>query len=157
MPPTTTARQTPAGIILDDGFSTKIAFEADPDVSLWERTVTPPGVDGGDAIDITTMHNETWRTMSTRSLKTLTDSSFTALYDPAVYEQVIALINVETSVTLHFPDGSTYSFFGALRTFEPDEITEGEPPSATCTITPTNRDPATGAEAAPVLVSVAGT
>lgn len=52
-----TTRSAPGGTKLGDGFSTKIAFAADADVSLWEKTVTPPGVDGGDAVDTSTMHN----------------------------------------------------------------------------------------------------
>jgi hypothetical protein len=157
MPPTTTVRQTPAGRRIDDGFPTKIAFAADADVSLWEKTVTPPGLDGGDPIETTTMHNVTYRTMASRALKTLTDSSFTAAYDPDCYNQLVVLINVEGSITVRFPDGSTLDFFGYLRSFEPDEITEGEQPTATVNITATNTDPSTGAESAPVLTSVAGT
>lgn len=155
--PATTVRQTPAGIKLDDGYSTKIAFAADPDVSFWEKTVQPPGIDGGDAIETTTMHNTTWRTMASRALKTLTEASCTAAYDPNVYNNILSLINVETSVTVHFPDGSTLAFYGFLKTFEVNEHTEGEQPEATITITPTNYDPTNKVEEAPVLTSVAGT
>ena len=73
--PAITARTTPAGIMLKDGYSTKIAFAADPDVSFWEKTVKPPGIDGGDGIEQTTMHNSAYRTMRSRSLKTLTEAS----------------------------------------------------------------------------------
>ena len=47
--PTVTARGTPAGTKLDDGFSTKVAFAADPTIAFFEKTVQPPGFDGGDA------------------------------------------------------------------------------------------------------------
>lgn len=157
MPPSTTTRQTPSGIKLDDGFSTKIAPAADPDVSFWEKTVQPPGIDGGDAIDTTTMHNITWRTMAPRALKTLTECSVTAAYDPNLYNSILSLINLETSWTVRFPDGSTLDFFGFLKNFEPQEHQEGEQPEANITIVPTNQDPTTGAEAAPVLTNVAGT
>lgn len=155
--PTPTARQTPAGIRLTDGFSTKVTFAADPDVSLWERTVKPPGVDGGDAIETSTMHQTAWRTMAARALKTLTESTFTAAYDPNCYNQLISLINVETTITVTFPDGSTLAFFGFLRAFEPNELQEGEMPDAQVSITPTNEDPAAHTEQAPVLTSVPGT
>lgn len=154
--PAATVRQTPTGIKLDNGHSSKITFEADPDVSLWEKTVTPPGLDGGDAIDTTTMHNTAWRTKAPRTLKEMTDSSFAAAYDPAVLTQINALVNVETEITVTFPDGSTWAYFGFLKAFEPDELSEGEQPTATVTIVATNQDTA-GAEQAPVLASVAGT
>lgn len=155
--PTPTARQNPAGIKLDDGFSTVITFAADPDVSFWEKTVTPPGIDGGDAIETSTMHNDVWRTMAPRQLKTLTESSSTVAYDPNVFNNILSLINVRTTVTVTFPDGSTLAFYGYLRSFEPNEMSEGEQPEATVNITPTNFDHVNKVEASPVLTSVAGT
>lgn len=157
MPLSTTARQTPAGIHLEDGFSTKFTFASDPDVSLWEKTGQPPGVDGGDAIDQTTMHNTAWRTKAARSLKELTDAQFTAAYDPAVYDQILSLINVEQSITAKFPNGDTLDFYGYLKSFIPAELQEGTQPEATCTIICTNADPTTGAETAPNYKTAAGT
>jgi hypothetical protein len=146
-----TPRSTPTGTALEDGYSTKIAFAADPDVGFWEKTVTPPGIDGGDAIEQTTMHNSTWRTFAARSLATLTDVSVTAAYDPAVYPQIVALINVEGLITLHFPDGSTLDFYGFLKEFTPGEHSEGDQPEADITIICTNRNPTSGAEVGPVF------
>jgi hypothetical protein len=113
--PTPTARSTPVGIKLDDGHSTKVTFATDPDISLWEKAVQPPGVDGGDEIQTTTMFNEVWRTTSPRQLKTLTPSTFKAAYDPAVYDQIVALVNVRTTITDTFPDGSTLASYGFLK------------------------------------------
>lgn len=155
--PTPTARQSPTGIRLDDGFSSLITFGADPNICFWEKTVTPPGIDGGDSIETTTMHTDAWRTMAPRQLKTLTDSSTTVAYDPNVFNEILALINVRTTITVTFPDGSTLAFYGFLRSFEPSELTEGEQPEATVNLTPTNYDPTNDVEAAPVLTSVAGT
>lgn len=157
MPLTTTERQAPSGIKLDDGFSTLIAFAADPDVSLWEKTVKPPGLDGGDPIETSTMHNTALRTFASRSLKTMTDVTFTSAYDPKVYDQLLALINVEGSITLHFSNGDTLDFFGYLRLVDPQEISEGEQPEAQCTIVCTNTDPSTGAETLPNYKTAAGT
>jgi hypothetical protein len=155
--PTPTARPDPTGIYLDDGWRTLITFAANAAVSFWERTVQPPGVDGGDAIDSSTMHNDVWRRRSARSLKEMSDSVVVAAYDPEVYVDIIDLVNRETTITVTFPDGSTLAFYGYLRVFEPGELADGEVPEATITITPTNWDPAARAEAAPVLTSVAGT
>lgn len=135
---TTTARQTPNGLKLEDGFRTLIAFAEAPDVNLWEKQVTPPGVDVGESIDVTDMHNEEWRTRTPRSLKTLTTSSFTAHYDPEVYESILDLIGKNGWISLHFPDGSVLNFVGVLRTFQPGPLSDGTPPEATCTIDPTN-------------------
>lgn len=151
----TTARAAPVGIRLDDGFSTKIAFAADSNISFWEVGVSPPGYDGGDAIDYTTMHNSTYRVFAPRQLKTLTEAGGTVQYDPDIYNQAIAIINVNGWITVHFPDGSTLDFVGFLKTFEPDELTEGEAPTASISIVPTNQ--LLGVETAPVLTNVAGT
>lgn len=136
---TTTARGTPTGPYFEDGFQTLIAFAADPDVKLWEKTVKPPGVDGGDPIDITTMHNDDLRTSAPRSLKTLTQATMTVAYAGESYDQIMALINVNGWITAHLPDGSTYDFVGYLKSFEPNGHEEGGFPLANCTIVPTNQ------------------
>jgi hypothetical protein len=155
--PVTTVRSLPAGIKMDDGFSTVIAFARDPDIEFWEKQVQPPGVDGGDAIETTTMHNILWRTMAPRQLRTLTEFTITAAYDPVLYNSILNILNISDSITIHFPDGSTLDFFGYLKFFEPGEHVEGEQPEATITIVPTNFDFANDVEADPVLTEVAGT
>ncbi len=156
--PATTVRIAPAGIKLDEGFSTKIAFARAPSVSLWEKTVQPPGIDGGESVETTTMHNTAWRTMNARVLKTLTPMTFKAAYDPNVYNTILNdLVNRNGSITVRFSDGSTLDFYGYLQKFEPAEIQEGAQPEANCTIVPTNYDPAGKVEASPVLTSIAGT
>ena len=156
--PTPTERATPAGIPLPDGHSTLITFAADTDIEFWEKTVTPPGLDGGDPVETHTMHNTVFRTMAPRTLITMTEASCTVTYDPVVYDRVIAIINVETTITVTFADGSTLAFFGYLRVFAPGECVEGSQPDATITIQPTNRDAVTPfAEEAPVMTEVAGT
>lgn len=155
--PSVTALGTPTGIKLDDGFRTAIAFARNPNVSLWEKTVTPPGLDGGDAIQTATMRNNRWRTKAPRSLIEMTEMSFVAAYDPAIYDDILDLLNEEGAITVHFPDGSTLSFYGYLRVFEPQEVSEGEQPEANVTIEITNQDPVTGAEEDPVMVAVVGT
>src|SRR5689334_19933032 len=97
--PVPTAPGTPAGILLDDGFSTRITFATNTTVSLWEKSVKPPGLDGGDPIEQTTMRNLTLRTFAPRGLQTLTPMTTTAAYDPNVYNQLLALININTTVT----------------------------------------------------------
>jgi len=156
--PATTTRATPSGRYLPDGFSTKIAFSRDSDFSIWETSVPAPGLDGGDAIDTTSMHNTTFRTMRSRKLYTLSELSVTGFFDPNFYNDAINnLLNQEGSVTISFPDGSTLDFFGYLRSMEVNDLVEGEVPSCTITIQPTNFDVANNVEANPVLTEVAGT
>ncbi len=156
--PTPTARGTPAGIPLPDRHSTLITFATNDVIKFWEKSVTPPGIDGGDAVETHTMHNTVWRTMASRTLQTMTEASASVAYDPATYDEIIALINVETTITVTFADGSTLAFFGYLRTFEPDECVEGTQPTATITIQPTNRDTVTPfAEEGPVIYDAVGT
>lgn len=144
---TTTARSTPSGTKLENGFSTKIAFAADADVSLWEIGVKPPGIDGGDSVGQSTMHNTTWETKSPGALLDLSESTFQAAYDPAVYDQIVALVNVNGWITVHFPDDSTLDFVGYLKTFDPQELTKNGRPVANVTIVPTNH--LSGVETAP--------
>lgn len=155
--PAVTTRQSPGGLKLINGHATKIAFERDPDVSLWETEVTPPGIEGGDKIDTTTMFNTTYRTGAPRNLKELTQVQFTAAYDPAIYNQIDNLVNQEGAITVRFPDGSTESFFGYLRSFQPNGNQEGVMPTAQCTVEPTQWDPANDVEAGGALASVSGT
>lgn len=155
--PSATVRVAPSGIKLKDGFSTKVTFATDTNLEIWEKTVKPPGIDGGDAIDQTTMHNTTWRTMAARQLKTLTEASSKFAYDPSCYTAFIALINVETTITKTFPDGSTLAFYGFLKMVEFDDLAEGTQPEGTMTIVPTNFDPTNKVEAGPTITSVAGT
>uniref|UniRef100_A0A6M3K439 Tail protein n=3 Tax=viral metagenome TaxID=1070528 RepID=A0A6M3K439_9ZZZZ len=136
--------------IINDGFSTTISFAEDADVQMKEKEVTPPGVEGGGANDTSTMHNTTWRTRQPKSLRTLSECSFTAAYDPAVYDEIVAMINVNQLITLTFPDGETLAFWGWLDVFTPGASKEGEQPTADVTIIPSNQNDS-GVETAPVL------
>ena len=155
--PAATSRTTPGGIPLFDGFSTKITLASDPDISFWEKNVQPPALDGGDAIDITTMHNVLWRTKNPRVLIDMGDIQATAAYDPACYTQIQSVLNVSTTITVTFPDGSTIAVYGYLKSFTPSDHTEGNRPEAAIVIVVTNYDHAAHAEAGPTVVSVAGT
>ena len=133
---------------LDDGYQTLISFAADPTVLFYEKTVTPPGIDGGGEVDTTTMLNSTWRTRNPKALITLSEASMTVAYDPATYPEIIALVNVNNLITATFPDASTLAFWGWLNTFTPGEHVEGEQPTAEIEIIPSNQN-ATGVETAP--------
>lgn len=154
--PSPTTRSTPAGRMLENGYQSLITFADDPDVALWETEVTPPGIDGGQKIDVTTMHNTTWRTAAPQALSEITDNQFTCGYDPMVYNQILALRNVRTTITILFPNGDTLAYYGYLMKFEPSSLKNGEFPTANVTIVATNRD-SSGTEQSPVLTTAAGT
>ena len=125
---------------IDDGHKTLISFDAAPSVKFYEKTVTPPGVDGGGEVDTTTMLNDTYRTRNPKALITLASTTCEVAYDPAVYDDVIALVNVNTEITITFPDESTLVFWGWLNKFTPSPLREGEQPMAEIEIIPSNQN-----------------
>lgn len=140
--------------LLTDGHPTTITFSDTPDITLkiCEKTVTPGGIEGGGANDTTCMRNLVWRTRQPKKLKTLTEGTFTASYDPSVFIDLVAAININQELTVNFPDGSKYKFFGWIDNFAPNEITEGEQPTAEVTFMPSNQDN-TGAEVDPTYIA----
>ncbi len=156
-PPSPSARGTPVGHKIGDGYQTLVAFAGYTTIGFWERSVTPPSLDGGEPIDTTTMLNVTYRSMTARQLKSLGGFSMTAAWDPAVYSSAIAMINVPTTVTVHFPDSSSIAFYGYLRSFKPGAHEEGKMPEATLEVQPTNVDPVTCAPENPVFTAGSGT
>jgi len=142
------------GTMLKDGHSTVITFaSASSGVSvIFEKEVTPPGVSGGGGIDVTTMLNVDYRTMEPKSLKTLTPGSFIAGYDPAILDEMIAMVNVNQLITITYPDGSSWAFFAFIDEFTPNNLVEGDFPTANITIIPTNVNGA-GVETDPVYAA----
>lgn len=152
-----TERQTPDGVMLRDGYSSKICPESNPDIAFWEKTVKPFGLDAGDPIDITTMFNTRMRTFALRQLVTATDGSMKVAYDPKVYDEIIAILGINQLWTIHFPDGSTEDIYAGLRSFTPSELQEGTHPEADIVLTPTNEHATTYAEVTPNYISGGGT
>lgn len=135
---------------LDDGYQTLMTFAAAPTVKFYEKSITPPGLDGGGETDTTTMLNTVYRTKNPKALITMTNSSMSAAYDPAVYTDILTLINNNNLITITFPDGDTLAFWGWVNTFQPGEHVEGAQPTADVEIIPSNQN-AAGVETAPVL------
>lgn len=150
-------RVTPVGDRLKKGYRSTIAFELDPDVSIWEIEVTPPGLDGGEMIDTTTMFNTTFETMEPNTLMKVTDGGMRVAFDPVCYDQLFALINQKGIITTKFSNGDSISDYGILRTFQPDGMVRNGMPTANCVISYTNTHPTTGAEVAPDYITSAGT
>ncbi len=149
--PVAIPRISPTGFRLDDGYQTLLSIASQSGLDIWEKEVTPPGMDGGDPIDTTTMHNADYRTMSPRQLITLTEHTVVAAYDPCVYEVLLALVNVTDNFTVTLPDNSTLSYWAFIRSVEFSPHVEGEQPEMTITIVPTNYDDCNCVEAGPVM------
>ena len=126
--------------ILEDGYQTLITFSLNGAIKFYEKTVTPPGMDGGGEIDVTTMRNTLYRTRAPKALITVSPSSASVAYDPAVYNDIIAMLNKNQQITVTFKDGSTIQFWGYLDKFTPGENQEGTMPLANIETIPTNRD-----------------
>jgi len=138
--------------MLEDGYQTKITFSgagSQIDVYLDEKEVTPPGIIGGGGIDQTTMRNETYRVSLPKSLKSMSPATVVGAYDPDAYTEILEAINVNQEMVITFPDGSTLTFWGWLDEFSPNALTEGDQPTASMTIIPSNWDGS--AEIAPVM------
>jgi hypothetical protein len=128
---------------LTDGHPTTMTFYAlgtGIAILLKETEVTPPGIDGGGENDTTTMRNSTWRTKQPKVLKSLTDGSCVFQYDPAIYDQILQIINVNGIVRVDFSDGSALEFWGWLNNFTPNACVEGEMPTANGTVHCSNQD-----------------
>jgi hypothetical protein len=132
-----------------------VTFGDDPDLSVWEKSVTPAGVDNGDHIDTTTSHNTSRRTKWPRQLVENTDISMRVAYAGEVRTEIEALCGTNDEITITYPDGTTDAFWGYLRSFAPQEATDGGQPEADIVIVITNTDAAFG-EQAPVLAAVTG-
>jgi hypothetical protein len=144
-PPAPTARITPTAKKPGTGYKILVTFALDPNIEIWEKTVKPSGMDGGDPIDTTTMHNNVVRTKAPRALIESTDLTITCTYNPVAIGSIRAILNKETTITTAWWDGSTYAQYGFVRTFEPGDVAEDGQPEGTITVSITNQDPATGA------------
>lgn len=155
--PVATARGTPTGKRLRNGYRVLWTFARLATAPLWEISGTPMGWEGGDEIDITTFHNTRVKQKAPQALMEVTNGSGVCAYDPAYHNTIRELINIPDTVTATLPDGTTIAAYGYLKNFLPQEHTSGEMPTANFEIVITNVDPITGAEELPVVVGVTGT
>lgn len=155
--PTPTARATPGGRKLGDGFPITITFSLDPDLEIHEKEITPAGLEGDDLLDTSNQHNSQYRTKSPRSLITMTDCTITCYYDPVAMTSIEAMINKPQTITETMPDGSTICYYGVIKSFMRGAMSEGTVPTATITVVPTNQDPTTCTEEGPVYTPGTGT
>ena len=133
---------------LDDGFSSTIGFGLNASVHVYEKSIKPPGIHAGGAVDTTTMRNVAYRTASPKRLKTLAEGTVKVAYATSCLSQLLAMVGKNQLITVTFSDGSTWAFYGWIDEFNPDALVEGQQPEAEIKFIPSNQD-ASGAEQAP--------
>jgi hypothetical protein len=137
---------------LKDGFGITVTLTGhDFSLLLDPSSITPPGIDGGDAIDTTTHSNSAVRTKHPRSLKEITDAAMTVVYDPDAWDDIVSAVNDNVAITFAFPGAAFGSVvvYGYLKSFIPNEYVEGEQATAECVLVITNEN-GSGVETAPV-------
>lgn len=131
---------------LTDGHGIIIEFFDDPEdlnpaeVQFWEITVTPPGIMGGGANRTTTMRNTRYHTKAPKKLIELSDCTARVAYHPAIYESILAIIQLNKWVRITWPDGNTLGFWGWLDEIKFAEVQSGEQPEADITVVCSNQD-----------------
>ena len=141
-----TPPRTPTGTMLTNGYASFFAITDFETLGFWEKEVTPFGLEGGDKIDVTTMHNHYVRTYAAQALYEAADGEMTAAYDPGVLSRLTGTggaINTNKAITIHFPDTSTWDTYGYIKTFSPSALSNGEQPEASVTVVFTNLTTAT--------------
>lgn len=142
-------RVMPNGVRLDDGYQSLIVFRNFAALRIWEKTVQPGALEGGDPIMTSTMLNECCETKAPQRLKGVDDIVVVAAYDAGAVETFWTMINVPDAITVIWPDGSRQAQWGYLRRAEFSPLTKGEQPEVTLTIVVTNWDPNECVEACP--------
>lgn len=155
--PVLAVRAIPLAIRLDCGYQSLVVFKSKENLAIFEKTVQPPGFDGGDAIKTTTMLNSDWETKAPQRLAGHDDAVVVAAYDPHVMSVLNnVLINVPDSITWAYPEGSAEVYWAYLQKVAKSPLQKDQQPEMTLTIVVTNWDPVNCVEAGPVFVSGTG-
>lgn len=125
-------------MILRDGYQIGVAFTLPNPFNIKIISVTPIGYDGRGPIDETTMDNIAVVTKDPKALFDVTNATLVVAYDPQVYSSLVGSLNVNQLITFTFPDSSTLAIRGYINEFRPNELTEGNRPTANITIVSTN-------------------
>lgn len=154
--PVATVRALPLAVRLDCGYQSVICFRSLPGLAIFEKTVQPPGFDGGDAIKTTTMLNEFYESKAPQRLVGHDDGVVVAAYDPHVMSALENLINVPDSITWGYPDGSGEVYWAYLQKVAKSALVKDQQPEMTLTIVVTNWDPVNCVEHGPIFIQGTG-
>ncbi len=139
---------------LVDGFRTWLTFSIQPNLAVFEKTVTPWGMDRGEKIDQTTMHTVAYRTAWPKSLSEVTDIQATCAYSVRALRTLDIMIGINQSITITYPDFRQSSIWGFLRSFITAEHKEGEQPEINLVICATNIDGIALLESGPNMLNL---
>jgi hypothetical protein len=143
--PAVTNLRVPAGRFLEIGKQILVTIKGDGTsyntIGLWEVSVTPVALSGGDKVGIGNQYNSRYETFVPQRLITVGDMQLTVQYDPDAYDEISQAINDNTTITIHFPNGDRLAFYGFLKDFTPGEVSRTANPTATAVISATMWDP----------------
>ena len=155
--PPVTARITPTGYKLSEGFKATIAFSKNPGINIWEVETGPAGMEVVE-INTTTQHNIRYVSKYPSYLVASDDIVGTAAYDPDVMDALVGMLgDPGGSFTIHMPEGTTHSYWGFLKSFKFQPLRVAQFPLANYAICVTNYDPVNKVEAGVSTVQAAGT
>ena len=147
--PSPTVRNTPPIAPMKDGHRSMFTFANAATISVWEKGMKPMGMDGGDMIDVNTMHTGTWFQQWPRAIIRTTPLNVRVGYITSQYPIIRQQINVNQAITQWFPSSHWVTFYGVLRLFDPEEMVEGTQPEAQMVLEATHWDPVGNVEHGP--------
>lgn len=124
-----------------DGHGIRIVF-VNQAITVYEKNVTPGGTEGGDPIDITTNDNTSLRSFAPPTLATKTATSAEVTYDETDLAALEAAVDQSDTIRIEWPDDTTRSRAGWLRSVIPNQAAADEQPTAAITIEYEGESPA---------------
>lgn len=124
-----------------DGGGIRVVF-VNQGISVYEKNVTPGGVEGGDPIDITTNDNTSQRSFAPPRLTSPTPTNLEVTYDETDLAALEAAVDQSDTIRIEWPDDTTRAKVGWLRSVTPNQATEGEQPTAALVVEYEGEQPA---------------
>jgi len=115
-----------------DGYNCRISL-VNQGITVYEKNVTPPGVEGGDPINITTNDNGDFQSFAPRSRKQKTPAQSEVTYNDTDLDALEAAVDQSDDILRVWPDDSTKLESGWLRSSIPNQTQEGEQPTTNLT------------------------
>src|SRR5438046_1623907 len=119
-----TSPQEPKGKQLEEGWPFAITFASNPGITLWPEDIKMPGVKtAGNAIMTSTQFNREVETKAPPGLKEMTDADMSCSFNSASIADVYDQVGRRDAITITWPDGYAYVFWGFMETAEPEAFT----------------------------------
>jgi len=115
-----------------DGYNIRISL-VNQGITVYEKNVTPDGVEGGDPINITTNDNGDFQSFAPRSRKQRTPSQSEVTYNETDLDALDAAVDQSDDILIVWPDDTTRLQSGWLRSNIANQTSEGEQPTTNLT------------------------